>query len=109
MISYDDYFRIATGPGDRAPFPYQRRLALSNEWPVMLDVPTGLGKTEAIVLAWLYRRQVDSQRTPRRLVYMLPQRTLLEQTVRRTQRLLESLRARSLSMGRASRLLAGRR
>lgn len=80
-------FREATNGCD--PLPYQKRLALAGEtMPYLLDVPTGLGKTVAAVLAWVWRRRfaVESirNRTPRRLVYCLPMRVLVEQTHRVT-------------------------
>lgn len=48
---------------------------------LLVDVPTGLGKTSAVVLSWLWNR-VEKRRDdwPRRLVYCLPMRTLVEQT-----------------------------
>jgi CRISPR-associated endonuclease/helicase Cas3 len=47
----------------------------------LIDVPTGLGKTAAVVLAWLWNRVHEkSESWPRRLVYCLPMRTLVEQT-----------------------------
>ena len=72
---------------ETGPFPYQERLALES-WPQVLDVQTGLGKTAAIILAWLWKRGWrDGERalepdpeTPRRLVYCLPMRVLVEQT-----------------------------
>ena len=58
-------------------YAYQRRLA--TEGPTtshLLNVPTGLGKTAASVLAWIWRRRFASadvrEKTPRRLVYCLP-------------------------------------
>ena len=76
-MSFDSFFHTATGFNA---FDYQRRLAL-NPWPELVNVPTGLGKTAAIVLAWLYKRRVAGDpHTPRRLVYCLPMRTLVEQT-----------------------------
>ncbi len=66
------------------PYPYQVRLATNVTFPKILNVPTGVGKTAAVCLAWLYRRRYsdDAVRgaTPRRLVYCLPMRTLVEQT-----------------------------
>lgn len=85
MIPYSDFFRTATG---NAPYPYQQRLAVAV--PTILDVPTGLGKTEATVLAWLYRRQSDAD-TPRRLLYCLPMRSLVEQTRARIVGCIENL------------------
>lgn len=46
----------------------------------MLIAPTGLGKTAAAVLGWLWRRAEDPAGTPRRLALCLPMRTLVEQT-----------------------------
>ena len=72
---YRAFFRRATG---REPFPYQCSLA-EGEWPDLLDVPTGLGKTAAVVLAWLWRRGVEPDSLPRRLVWCLPTRALVTQ------------------------------
>lgn len=80
--SFDELFQRAEG---NPPFPYQREMAAA-DWPDLLTVPTGAGKTATAVLGWLWRRRfapVDvRQRTPRRLVYCLPMRTLVEQTER---------------------------
>lgn len=48
-MDYREFFRKATGIKGK-PFPYQIRLA-EEDWPELLDVPTGLGKTAAVVLA----------------------------------------------------------
>src|ERR1022692_4135874 len=74
--SFDEFFRNATG---RAPYGYQARLAAGG-LPAVVQAPTGTGKT-GIVLAWLWRRLhgSDQAATPRRLVYALPQRSLVEQ------------------------------
>jgi CRISPR-associated endonuclease/helicase Cas3 len=81
---FDAYFRNAAGAaGDQAPFPYQTRLAIEADWPAQISIPTGLGKTLAVVVAWLWRRRAESPvraKTPRRLVYCLPMRVLVEQT-----------------------------
>ncbi|MBI2569086.1 MAG: CRISPR-associated helicase Cas3' [Candidatus Schekmanbacteria bacterium] len=82
---YDTFFEIAMG-GNAHPYPYQRRLACELTFPEVLTVPTGLGKTAAVILAWLWRRRFhDSPSvradTPRRLVYCLPMRVLVEQTL----------------------------
>lgn len=67
------------------PLPYQVRMALAPEWPGLVRVPTGLGKTAAVVLTWLWRRRYADpkvrQSCPRRLVYCLPLRTLVQQVV----------------------------
>ena len=100
-MSYTDFFKRATRtveqPNGLKPFPYQCRLA-EEPWPELLDVPTGMGKTAAVVLAWLWkrgwregRRELDPDAgTPRRLVYCLPMRVLVEQTERNACRWLEN-------------------
>ncbi|GIX35806.1 MAG: hypothetical protein KatS3mg126_1585 [Lysobacteraceae bacterium] len=93
-VTFDDFFRCAFGAQadtDFQPFEYQRRLAQEQgNGPDVLLVPTGLGKTAAVVLGWLWKRgwrkagreaRPDAA-TPRRLVYCLPMRVLVEQTHR---------------------------
>jgi CRISPR-associated endonuclease/helicase Cas3 len=75
-MDYAEFFERATG---KQPYDFQRRLALE-AWPDFLEIPTGMGKTAAVVLAWLYKRQQKESGTPRRLVYCLPMRVLVEQT-----------------------------
>ncbi len=78
-MSYGEFFKQATGLQE-PPFHYQQRLA-EKPWPDLLEIPTGLGKTAAVVIAWLYKRKaLKDADTPRRLVYCLPMRVLVEQT-----------------------------
>jgi CRISPR-associated endonuclease/helicase Cas3 len=80
-----EFFRTATHDDNSKkghdPYPFQMRLATAKELPELIDIPTGLGKTDAVVLAWLWRRRFAGEEvrsaTPRRLVYCLPMRTLL--------------------------------
>ncbi len=44
---YRKIFAKATGIKE-GPYPYQIRLATDEEFPELLDVPTGLGKTVAV-------------------------------------------------------------
>ena len=56
-----------------------------------MRAPTGTGKT-GIILAWLWRRLYgDPVGTPRRLVYALPQRSLVEQVAGEAARWLANL------------------
>jgi CRISPR-associated endonuclease/helicase Cas3 len=87
MMTFEEFFKAATG---HAPYDYQRRLAGGDAGrpcdSQLINVPTGLGKTAAVVLAWLWNRAVPSLNSqpstinplqwPRRLVYCLPMRTL---------------------------------
>ena len=89
-MTYDEFFQRATGSS--RPFPYQRRLAEAALWPNALDIPTGLGKTAAVTLAWLWKRRVRADsNTPRRLVWCLPMRVLVEQTQRNVEAWLRAL------------------
>ncbi|MDD4651064.1 MAG: hypothetical protein PHQ34_02425 [Methanothrix sp.] len=79
---YREFFRTATFDNNSQkghdPYPFQTRLATGEKLPELIDIPTGLGKTDAVVLAWLWRRRFAGQEvrraTPRRLVYCLPMR-----------------------------------
>ena len=94
-MTFEQFFETATG---HAPYDYQQRLAGDTGEPrpcgsQLINVPTGLGKTAAVVLAWLWNRFLNSQplaapkrsdggsttnapQCPRCLVYCLPMRTL---------------------------------
>ncbi len=90
--SFDLFFQTATtqsGAEPRLPYDYQKRLAGDDLGracdSLLIDIPTGLGKTAAVVLAWLWNRvghpdEAHRATWPRRLVYCLPMRTLVEQT-----------------------------
>ena len=84
-MTFREFFANAT---EHQPYPYQARLAEGERMPKLLRVPTGAGKTEAAILGWMYRSFYHPDPdvrgcTPRRLVYCLPMRTLVEQTVKR--------------------------
>ncbi len=98
-MTFEAMFQRATG---RDPYPYQVRLATAPVLPDLLTVPTGCGKTAAVVLGWLWRRRFagDELRaaTPRRLVYTLPVRTLVEQTAGEARRWLAEAGAADVSI-----------
>ena len=71
-------FHAVTGED---PYPWQRRLyrrLLDGEVPEALEIPTGLGKTTAVLLALLAR--LVNPDLPRRVVYIVDRRTLVDQT-----------------------------
>jgi CRISPR-associated endonuclease/helicase Cas3 len=86
MSTFSGFFQAATG---NVPYDYQRRLAGDTAGcpceSRLISIPTGLGKTAAVVLAWLWNRvahpdAAHRETWPRRLVICLPMRTLVEQT-----------------------------
>lgn len=76
---YPEFFLTATGFD---PFGFQRRYAGLTEPPTMVEVPTGLGKTEMAVLPFVFD-VVRGVNRSRRLVYVLPMRSLVEQSAAR--------------------------
>ncbi|MFW6080601.1 MAG: CRISPR-associated helicase Cas3' [Desulfosalsimonas sp.] len=96
MTSYPEFFKTATGHDSI--FPYQQRLA-EHPWPDLLNIPTGLGKTAAVTIAWAWKRGLrphgkrdnPDESTPRRLVWCFPMRVLVEQTVENLKQWFSSL------------------
>src|SRR6266487_3504120 len=87
MQEFNAFFDSATG---RAPHGYQARIARDG-LPDVIQAATGTGKT-GVILAWLWRRlYAEPDVTPRRLVYALPQRSLVEQVAGEAGRWLANL------------------
>ncbi len=89
--SYTKFFKTVAGSGEFTPYPYQVRLASGGSGDetkgsaecesLLIDIPTGMGKTAAVTMAWLWNRVIlKNDSWPKRLVYCLPMRTLVEQT-----------------------------
>ncbi|MGC9036200.1 MAG: type I-G CRISPR-associated helicase/endonuclease Cas3g [Verrucomicrobiia bacterium] len=109
MKNYSEFFRVATGEGE--PFEYQIRLACGepgqaarqSEWlskgvqpkTMIIKVPTGLGKSAGVVLAYIWNRLLQAEGKSSgwqtRFVYCLPMRALVEQTVQNIERYLDNL------------------
>lgn len=87
--SFEDFFRQATGFS--SPYTWQTLLA-EQGFPDVLPVPTGLGKTE-VALAWAWRLLIDKKPEPQHLVYCLPMRSLVTQTVQRLKTYFDALKA----------------
>ncbi|MGH3159174.1 MAG: type I-G CRISPR-associated helicase/endonuclease Cas3g, partial [Streptosporangiaceae bacterium] len=88
MQTFSEFFENATG---HAPYEYQSRIAREG-LPAVVQAATGTGKT-GVILAWLWRRLYgpEPESTPRRLVYALPQRSLVEQVAGEAERWLANL------------------
>ncbi|MBN2723419.1 MAG: CRISPR-associated helicase Cas3' [Deltaproteobacteria bacterium] len=86
---YSDFFKEVTG---KDPFPWQKNLGDYDGFPDIINIPTGLGKTAAVITSWIYKRNFSDFetriKTPRRLIYCLPMRVLVEQTVKIAQEIL---------------------
>src|SRR5579885_164316 len=98
--AFEAFFEKATG---KTPYEYQTSLVEPPVESRLIHVPTGCGKTAAAILAWLWQRKENPDRTPRRLVYCLPMRTLVEQT---RDCALDWLEASEMLAGKVSRGLA---
>lgn len=87
----------------RDPFPWQQRLFaqfVAGKIPSALDLPTGTGKTSviAIWLAALATQALQGKLTlPRRLVYIVNRRTIVDQATTETERLLKRLQTPELA------------
>ena len=85
--NFEEFFKKAT---KHEPYPYQKRLAETDDVSV-INMPTGTGKTEAAILGlWLWKK-INDKDIPRRLVYCLPMRVLVEQTRDRIKKWMNAL------------------
>ncbi len=64
------------------PFPWQEALAKEASCrSQLIRIPTGLGKTKGVLATWIYHRIFKKDKSwPRRLIWCLPMRVLVEQT-----------------------------
>jgi len=94
-INFDDAFKALTG---YPPFPWQRSLFADRfsrgEIPSALDLPTGLGKTSVMAI-WLAARALADEgvrrRIPRRLVYVVDRRAVVDQATAEADKLRAAL------------------
>jgi CRISPR-associated endonuclease/helicase Cas3 len=102
---FDRFFNGAfNGTTGHEPFDYQRRLAGGDNGTdcrsQLINIPTGLGKTAAVMLAWLWNRvQLQNPKWPRRLAFCLPMRTLVKQTEVEVQKWLRNLLGKADELG----------
>lgn len=78
-MDIDQTFLALTG---NSPFPWQRALYgefAEGRFPASCNLPTGLGKT-SVVAIWLIALAQFPDRVPRRLVYVVNRRTVVDQT-----------------------------
>ncbi len=89
MANYGDWFSGLTGFD--IPHDWQLELAKNASCTDrLIRIPTGFGKTEGVLGAWLWNALEQRQQDwPRRLVWCLPMRVLVEQTADRLQSLID--------------------
>src|SRR5438045_1079084 len=84
-------FRALT---DHDPFPWQIELFekwfINGNFPHSCNLPTGLGKTSVIAI-WLIALLNHPDKIPRRLVYVVNRRTVVDQTTDEVEKLRENL------------------
>ncbi len=80
MSEYAKWFQEAT---QFEPHAWQEELGCTSEIDSrLIRIPTGFGKTQGVVGAWAFHRLIhENKNWPRRLVFCLPMRVLVEQTV----------------------------
>ena len=96
---FDESFKLLTGlEGSETPFPWQRALFgdfVQKRFHKSCDIPTGLGKT-SIIAIWLLALAHHAQSGtmdgfPRRLVYVVNRRTVVDQATAEVERMREGL------------------
>ncbi|HMN94864.1 MAG TPA: type I-U CRISPR-associated helicase/endonuclease Cas3 [Phycisphaerales bacterium] len=83
----------------RSPYPWQRRLAAlasSGDWPGQLSLPTGSGKTSVLdiaifALACSAARPIAERAAPRRIVFCVNRRIIVDEACDRARRIAEAL------------------
>ncbi|MEW6707759.1 MAG: type I-U CRISPR-associated helicase/endonuclease Cas3 [Pseudomonadota bacterium] len=88
-MTFDQEFMLLTG---NPHFPWQQALYerfVASDFPKVCDLPTGLGKTSVIVL-WLLAL-AKNPKLPRRLVYVVNRRTVVDQSTAEAERLCKRL------------------
>ena len=91
--NFHDLFKALTGADE--PFPWQTQLFsrfAEGDFPSCCDLPTGLGKT-SVVAIWLIALAKYPNLVPRRLVYVVNRRTVVDQTTEEVVKLRSNLGA----------------
>lgn len=92
MIDFKEAFKVLTET--EGPFPWQiefyEQWFAKGEIPHSCNLPTGLGKTSVIAI-WLIALINHPKKMPRRLVYVVNRRTVVDQTTDEVEKLRENL------------------
>ena len=94
-MKFDDAFKELTG---YRPFPWQKELFkkfAQGEIPSSCNLPTGMGKTNVITI-WLIAL-ANGSKVPRRLVYVVNRRTVVDQTTAEVERIRSNIRTAGIA------------
>jgi CRISPR-associated endonuclease/helicase Cas3 len=95
-IDFENAFHTLTG---NKPFSWLRKLyedwLVKGGFPSSCNIPTGLGKT-SVVAVWLIALANHPDKMPRRLVYVVNRRTVVDQTTNEVEKLRANLAATGL-------------
>lgn len=76
------------------PFPWQRRLmtqVLDGEWPEVIDLPTGTGKTAVLEIA-VFAMAARPKVSPRRVVFVIDRRVVVNQVQKRAMQIRDRIK-----------------
>ena len=92
------FFRDVHG---HEPFPWQQRLTKQvlerRAWPKVIDLPTGTGKTAVLDTA-VFAMAMQPESTPRRVVFVIDRRIVVDQVCERARRIQERIEAADTSV-----------
>ncbi len=109
MITAADFYGFFLGVHGFAPYPWQQRLVRQvideDGWPEVVCLPTGSGKTSLVDVA-VFALAARPFATPRRVVYVVNRRTVVDQAYKHVAKLQAALETSSdPSVGRVSKRL----
>jgi CRISPR-associated endonuclease/helicase Cas3 len=89
---FADYFESVHG---YEPYPWQERLTrqvlAEGQWPDVIDLPTGAGKTAVLDTA-VFTLAARPEAFPRRVVFVIDRRIVVDQVYERAQKISDSIR-----------------
>lgn len=87
-LTADDFGAFFTDVHGQVPFPWQERLTrqvlAEGEWPEVIDLPTGTGKTAVLDTA-VFALAARPDRFPRRAVFVIDRRIVVDQVYKRAE------------------------
>lgn len=98
-LTVDDFSAFFRAIHGVEPFPWQKRLiarlASGKDWPALLDLPTGTGKTAVLDIAVFHLAlQIEcgkARRAPVRIAFVVDRRLVVDHTFERAERLADAL------------------